>query len=343
MRYASVLAGVLCVSGLLSAQSARVHVAAPIEMPAQVDSNSPTFWQNGQLVLLNSTGGNPSIRSSGNDQFHLGVPTAVRFNHINPWPAWIEATWVDPNGAIFAWYHQEHWGLCAGSRLAVPQIGAAVSFDGGNSFQDLGAVLQSGDPYSCAAQNGYIAGGHGDFSVILDRGHKFFYFLFTNYAGPTETQGVAIARMAYENRWAPAWTVWKYANGAWDSPGIGGTMTPIFPAQVNWQQANTDSMWGPSIHWNTFLKSYVVLLNHSCCTTGFPQEGIYVSFNAELSKPEKWTSPKKLLDDPGWYPQVIGGAPQGTDRRAGRVARLYIYGHSHLEIIFQKPEPQTQP
>ena len=35
----------------------------------------------------------------------------------------------------------------------------------------------------------YFSGGHGDFSVVLDREQKFFYFLFTNYGGPVETQG----------------------------------------------------------------------------------------------------------------------------------------------------------
>src|SRR5262249_33851751 len=158
-------------------------------------------------------------------------------------------------------YHQEHWGLCPGSRLAVPQIGAALSFDGGNSFQDLGPVLVSGDGYDCSSQNGYLAGGHGDFSVVLDRDRHYFYFLFTNYAGRLRSQGVAIARMPYESRWGPVGAATKYFEGGWTEPGIGGRMSAIFPAKVSWQQANTDSMWGPSVHWNTYLESYVILLN----------------------------------------------------------------------------------
>jgi hypothetical protein len=82
-----------------------------------------------------------------------------------------------------------------------------------------------------------------------------------------------------------------------------------------------------------------MLLNHSCCSPGFPQKGIWASYSADLSNPASWSRPQKVLDDTGWYPQVIGTGAQGTDRRAGRVARLYIYGHSRWEIVFEKPAP----
>jgi hypothetical protein len=136
-------------------------------MPGQVDSNSPAYWQNGKFHLLNSTGNGP-VRSSGSDQFHLGDQQNTRINRINPWPTWMEAVWVDPSGVILGWYHQEHFGVCPGKSLSVPQIGAAISYDGGNTFQDLGAILTSGDPINCNSQNGYFAGGQGDPSVILD-------------------------------------------------------------------------------------------------------------------------------------------------------------------------------
>jgi hypothetical protein len=114
-------------------------------------------------------------------------------------------------------------------------------------------------------------------------------------------------------------------------------MTPIFPAKASWMAADTNAFWGPSIHWNTYLDSYVILMNHACCTTGWPQEGIYASFSAKLDDPASWSKPKKVLNDSGWYPQVIGAGPQGTDRQAGRVARLYIAGFSRWEIVFVKP------
>jgi hypothetical protein len=308
-------------------------------MPAEVDSNSPAFWLNGEFHLLNSTGDGPKL-SGGPDQFHLGSPESTFMSRLLPQPLWMESIWQDTDsGVIFGWYHQEIWGLCKGSRLAVPQIGAAVSYNGGASWIDMGAVITSGDGYSCAAQNGYFAGGTGDVSVILDRDKQYFYFFFGVYAGPVEAQGVGVARMPFASRFSQNGAAMKWNDGGWNSPGLGGRITPIFPAKVSWQDPNTDAFWGPAVHWNTYLEQYVMLLNHSCCEPGFPQEGIYASFGTnDLSDPSKWSKPRKILQDSGWYPQVIGLGKNSTDRTAGRVARLYISGHSRWEIVFWKPD-----
>jgi hypothetical protein len=320
------------------AQHARVRDAPQIDMPGQVDSNSPAYWKNGSFHLLNSTGNGP-VHFSGVDQYQLGTTQGVRINRMNPWPVWMESVWVDPTGAILGWYHQEHFGVCPGSNLSVPQIGAAISYDGGNTYVDFGAIISSGYPVNCAAQNGYFAGGQGDVSVILDRQHHYFYFFFGNYAGPLESQGVAVARMPFWSRFSPRGAVMKYFAGAWTEPGVGGQVTPIFPAKASWMDANTDAFWGPAIHWNTYLNSFVMLLNRSCCSPGFPQAAIYASYSGNLEDPGSWTQPKRILRDTGWYPQVLGLEPGGTDRSAGRVARLYIYGHSRWEITFEKAEP----
>jgi hypothetical protein len=337
LRSSLILVAGLCVGGQLAAQSAKIRDASQLDMPAQVDSNSPAWRRNGELHLLNSTGNGP-MRSNGADQFHLGTPGPVHINRINPWPTWMESIWVDPDGPIFGWYHQEHFGVCPGTNFSVPQIGAAVSWDGGNSFIDLGTVISSGDLIDCSSQNGYFAGGVGDVSVILDRDQKYFYFYFGNYGGPAESQGVCMARMPYANRFFPAGAVYRYHDGAWNEPGLRGRSTPLLPANVSWQRPDTDAYWGPAIHWNTYLESWVMLLNRSCCASGFPQKGIYISFSNDPGNPESWSKPTRILKDTGWYPQVLGIGHQGTDSVASRVARLYIYGHSRWEIVFKKPE-----
>lgn len=325
----------ICVGQRIQIQEAPLQV-----MPGQVDSNSPAFWQDGQFNLYNSTGDGPLL-SKGPDQFRLERGTLSAIARQRPWPTWIEAVWVDPTGVILAWYHQEHENVCGAQRPAQPWIGAAMSYDGGKKFFDAGIILSSNEPVDCSSQNGYFAGGHGDFSVVLDREQKYFYFLFSNYGGPVASQGVVIARMAYEDRFHPVGSVLKYHEGQWTQPGVGGRVTALFPAKVSWQKENTDSFWGPSIHWNTHLQSYVVLMNRSCCTTGFPQEGIYAAFNADLSNPSGWTKPKKILGDVGWYPQVLGTGPRGTDSLVGKEARLYVYGQSRWKVIFRRPKPNT--
>lgn len=341
--YKFVLAAALAFPLSLLAQEAVLRTVHPLYMPAPVDSNSPAAWIDGQLVIFNSAG--MPLVSRGGSQFLPFDTEAVSLNEMNQIPVWIEAVWLDEDGTLFAWYHHEPPGLCGpGSELTAPFIGAMVSHDGGRSFSDLGPVLMSGDALNCEARNGFFAGGHGDFSVIPDRNNEYFYFLFGNYGGDGSQQGVAVARMLIADRYAPSGNAWKYFQGEWGEAGLGGQVTPVFPVREPWQNQNTDAFWGPSLHWNTYLEKYVMLLSRACCDTRWPQKGIYVSYSADLADPASWSQPKLLLEDigfgPGWYPQVLGERFGETDSVASRVARLYVHGVSHWEIEFR---PETGP
>jgi len=322
----------------LAAQEALVRTVAKVSMPTGVDSNSPAFWRDGRLFWFGSHG-RPWL-SEGRNQFGPWETREVNFETADAWPHWMEAVWPDVGDTLWGWYHAEPIGLVADSTLTAPKIGAVVSYDGGKTLRDIGVILESGDPLDALAKNGYFAGGHGDFSVIPDRGRKYFYFLFDNYGGPTGSQGVCIARMAFEDRFDPVGRVWKYYNGNWQEAGRGGRVTPIFPVRRGWQLQDPDAFWGPSIHWNTHLNCYVMLLNRASGEPGWSQEGVYVSYCSDLSSPESWTEPRKILDKsqfPGWYffyPQVMGLEPDGTDTRAGATARLYVGGISKWEIDF---------
>ncbi len=93
------------------------------------------------------------------------------------------------SGTILGWYHQEQEYVCDNQRPGLPRIGAVFSYDGGQTFWDQGVILSSSDPVDCSSENAYFSGGHGDFSVVLDREQKFFYFLFTNYRGQWRRSG----------------------------------------------------------------------------------------------------------------------------------------------------------
>jgi hypothetical protein len=284
--------------------------------------------------LYNSTGDGP-IKSTGRNQLQLGQSQPVVLGPSIHRPYWIEATWMDEDGSILAWYHHEPQGLCGKAPLTAPEIGALSSRDGGNSFIDLGVILQSGYALDCSAQNGYFAGGHGDFSVILGKNRKYFYFVFSNYGGPSEAQGVTVARLPFDRRNNPYGAVQKYYQGQWLEPGIGGRVTAIFPAKVSWNRPDADAFWGPSVHWNSHLNTFVMLMNRACCTPGWPQEGVYVSFNPALANPRNWTPPEKIIDGVGWYPQVVGFGSEGTDKFAGERARLYVFGVSDWVMQFE--------
>ncbi len=227
------------------AQKASVTtLATTTTMPAKVDSNSPAFWLNSVFHLINSTVTGPMI-SSGAKQNAVSNPAPAQMNALQKWPFWIESVWTDPSGVLFAWYHQEI-GPCGGTNyLAVPHIGAAISYDSGKTFLDLGTILADGDAPNCKSKNGFVAGGNGDFSVILDRTNTYFYFLYTNYGGPAANQGVAIARMPYESRFNPGGMVKKYYNGGWNEPGIQGQETPVFSRQGRLAGSGHQFLLGP--------------------------------------------------------------------------------------------------
>ena len=98
----------------------------------------------------------------------------------------------------------------------------------------------------------------------------------------------------------------------------------------------TDVFWGPSIHWNTYLERYVMLLNRAKDDV-FGQEGIYVVVLADAGGSVAVDAPVKILNGGTWYPQVIGTeAGTGTDRIAGKRARFFMTGRSERFIEFER-------
>ena len=316
--------------------------AAPyLSFPKGMDStdcNGPAHWDGNTLFLFNSCNG--IRRSSGADLFNLNnvVPIALDTN-MDSGGYWIESTWKDIDGTLYAWYHNEPDGICPDNDLTVPRIGAMISHDNGLTFNDLGYIIETRDTINCNAENGYDAGGNGDFSVLPDSAREYLYFFFSVYGGDLSEQGVAVARMRFSDRNAPVNNVWKWYEGGWSEPGLKGRATPIFPAARNWADSATDAFWGPSIHWNTHINRYVILLNRAKGPPGYAQEGSYVTFNPDIADPLGWTMPVRIFQGGSWYPQVVGidSTKKETDKLAGRVARFFMHGVSQWEILFLNP------
>jgi len=160
---------------------------------------------------------------------------------------------------------------------------------------------------------------------------------------------VAVARLAWADRDSPSGKIMLWRDGIWIpvnalnlSDGmqrfIYPAAAPIFPAKDSWhdEDAVVDAFWGPSVHWNTFLQQYVMLLNHAK-DDNFAQEGIYVSFATGIEDPRLWSAPVKILDGGRWYPQVIGIQDgEGTDKVAGEWPRFFMSGTSQYLAHFIK-------
>jgi hypothetical protein len=297
--------------------------------PGLVDSNSPAYWRGDTLNLLNSAWGT-TFRSQGSGALALQQPTPVKLPvPMREGTVWIEAVWQDvETHVLYGWYHFEPSDSeCEG--LTAPSIGAAISRDGGATWEDQGFVLENGYPNDCNFVNGFFTGGNGDFSVILGPNGTNLYFLFSNYQGPQEEQGVAIARSALADRGQPG-TVYKYYRGRWDEPGIGGRASALFKTPTGWAGPDVDAPWGPSVHWNYYLNSYVVLFNRVLGQV-WEQGGIYMSFSRDLLN---WTEPILILETNEYYPQVLGLGDNGTDTLGGQVVRVYVGGISEHIIEF---------
>jgi len=318
-----------------------------------IDCNSPAHWDGGVLYMFYSTG--HPYRSQGSDLQRLSRPSKrVAFDNEKSWleagqgARWIEATHKAADGKLYMWYHNEPPNVCQKGKTA-PRIGQMVSADNGMNWRDQGLILEApADSLNCDSPNHYFRGGNGDFSVIPDREKAYVYFFISTYHRDVAEQGVSVARMKYADLENPKGKVYKWYQGAWAEAGLGGHVTPFIPVGTDWHRPDADAFWGPSIHWNTHLEQWVILLNRAK-DKSWAQDGIYASFNPDLSGPNGWSRPVKILDARGlpkskWYPQVVGtnDIEKGTDKLAGKKARLFVAGQSRWEIEFYKPT-ETQP
>jgi hypothetical protein len=324
-----------------------VHGAVDANTAGDVDCSSPAHWDGDTMYMFYSTG--HPFRSSGPDLFQLSRPSKrVVFDNEAGWKMggrWIESTHKTDDGRLYMWYHNEP--PLSPNRTA-PRIGTMVSQDNGLSWQDLGIVLEAPEgSTNLDSVNKYFVGGNGDFAVVADRLKEYFYFFISTYHPDTKEQGVAVARMPYQDLAQPKGKVFKWYQGRWTEPGMGGHVSPIFGATIDWHRSDADAFWGPCIHYNKHLNTWVMLLNRAK-DKDWTQEGIYVSFNDRLSDARGWTRPIKILDageleKSKWYPQVVGtdASTHETDKLAGRTARLFVAGLSKWEIVFIKRGEQS--
>ncbi len=304
-----------------------------------VDCSSPCWWVGDTFYLLNSAA--DAWRSYGPDVNNLCPAVRTKYTQPADGYRWIESVYQQLDGTLFGWYHNEPRNFVPEeaqkgreSRLTAPRIGACRSTDNGMTWDDLGIVLEApAGSWNLQTSNYYFAGGHGDFTVILDPKNEYFYFFFGSYVADVNMQGVAAARLKYSDRNAPAGKVRKYYHGRWSEPGLGGRMSPILPATADWHGKAPDVFWGPNVHYNAHLRQYVMLLNRAI-DSKWKQAGIYICFNADISNPGGWTAPKQIVEGGGWYPQVVGIGQGETDRMAGEEARLFIGGTSDAIIEF---------
>jgi hypothetical protein len=334
----------LIAAATIGAQSrgprARLVSAPRVELPARIDSSNPAVWSlvDGvrRLFVISSWAGIP-VRSVGDSLESLRNSGPVAFTSHPGHGVWFEAIIPADEATWYAYYHHERPAdLCGRPDRQLPRIGAMRSSDRGHTWDDLGIVLDApAGTAACDSRNRFVLGGVGDVTAALDPDTRDIYLYFSQYSRESLTQGVAVARLAWPDRDEPVGKLSIWNDGAWLPDGLG---TPLVRGRQPFhdRSAAADVFWGPSIHWNTYLERYVMLLNRAR-DDQFNNDGIYVSYSPTLADPSQWTAPVKILDGGGWYPQVIGmEAGSGTDRIAGKRARFFLTGRSERYIEFER-------
>jgi hypothetical protein len=335
---------------------ARLVAAPRLAMPGAVDSNVPLAWSlvdgTWRLFAFTSWGGVPARLAGGAlDQMQPAGPLDIAGHPGHG--IWIEGIIPDDSGAWYGYYHHETPAYeCGRTDRAIPRIGSVRSTDHGATWQDLGIVLEA-PPGSaaCGSSNRYVIGGVGDLSAVRTADGADLYLYYSQYSRVPAEQGVMVARLAWADRDGPSGKVSIWNDGAWlparltrnatdDLPATWEfpTGTPLVRVTHPWHDGDgaVDAFWGPSIHWNTYLERYVMLVNRAK-NEHFNNEGIYVAYAGDVADPRAWTRPQKILSGGEWYPQVAGlEVTTGTDRQAARRARFFMTGRSDHYIEFTR-------
>ena len=238
---------------------------------------------------------------------------------------------------------------------AVCRIGIMKSMNGGHSWENKGIVLEDNQermilkPYNNSVT---FAGGVGDPSAVASGNYLYIFYGEYGYAGKYDSvtydpkkeqagQCISMARIKLSDLDAPTgkakrWDGKNYA-ALYDSIGQPIQSIQISSSAGGGPSSNLKSKyyWGPSVSWNKYLKSWVMLMAKAEGSS-WKGSSIYISFNKnevlDETTSQNWTAPALLLTKPGstlWYPalQPIGDSTASikklTTFNLGEKARLF--------------------
>ena len=82
------------------------HRTQKHQFPSDTDSNSPLWWADGQLHIINSWGAHP-VLSKGPSLRQMQIVRGELFEVGRNGGRWMEAVVQDDDGTLFGFYHNE--------------------------------------------------------------------------------------------------------------------------------------------------------------------------------------------------------------------------------------------
>lgn len=179
--------------------------------------------------------------------------------------------------------------------IAWKSSAVCTSSDNGVTWTKIGQIITSATPKPRKP----TWGGGGDHCVVYDDVNARWVCYYSEHN----------LRMAvsYDPDGAPG-TWYKYYNGNFTQPGLGGQCSPI-PVLQDRAGAN------PSVHYNTYLNKWVMVWHSWSSSEG----SIWLSTSTDMIN---WDTPISIVsanvNEKIWYPTIIGS----TDTEAGQEAWL---------------------
>ncbi|MCB9286511.1 MAG: T9SS type A sorting domain-containing protein [Lewinellaceae bacterium] len=211
--------------------------------------------------------------------------------------SWLMSVFRQEGDILVGFYHAEdHWVVATNPEgIAWKSIARTTSNDNGVSWAEGAQIITSSVP----RPEDPAWGGTGDNCVIWDDENQRWICYYQEHW--------LMMAVSYDVEGNPG-TWFKYYNGGFDQPGLGGANSPI-PGLQSVPGGN------PSVHYNSYLEKFVMVW-HSWVSTS-----IYISTSTDGIA---WEQPRLLEPNSGtgrraWYPTIIGS----SDTEAGKIARLY--------------------
>ena len=245
------------------------------------------------------------------------------------------------------------------TEAAVCRIGIMKSVNGGRHWTDKGIILEDKQSRMILKPDNTsidFAGGVGDPSAVACGEYLYVFYSEYGYPGTYDSndynpklewsgQCISIARIRIEELDAPAEKAKRWDGNSYSIP-FDGVGKPVAALQIPLEEgggptssASAKYYWGPSVSWNTYLQSWVMLMARAEAPK-WTGSAIFISFNnhkdlGEGQNSQDWSEPELLLDKKGdilWYPSLQPtNTPEdirekNTCLQMGKRARLY-YKH----------------